>query len=124
MTDFSQSTVVHTHTTNIPDTITVPLVLVVVFGVDRTIHWKVVVALIENTVNDVSTGVRIKFRRYNGLFTISCRVNDLPLIIHVTGTALEPSYPQLMVTSLPLLTVLFSGGVVIVTAGKYKQHHV
>ena len=35
----------------IPITVTVPRVLVV-FGVDRTTHWKVVVPLIENTVNE------------------------------------------------------------------------
>ena len=87
---------------NIPDTIIVPRVLVVVTGVDRTIHWKVVVTLIENTVNDVTIGLVGLFRRYNGLFTISCRVNDLPLIIHVTGTAVALTYPQLMLTSLPL----------------------
>ena len=34
-----------------PITVTVPSVLVL-FGVDRTIHWKVVVPLIENTVNE------------------------------------------------------------------------
>ena len=32
-------------------TVTVPRVLVA-FGVDRTTHWKVVVPLIENTVNE------------------------------------------------------------------------
>ena len=42
--------------TYIPITITVPLVLVMV-GVDRTTHWKVVVPLIENTVNEFPIGI-------------------------------------------------------------------
>ena len=37
-------------------TIIVPRVLIV-FGVDRTIHWKVVVLLIENTVNEYTVGI-------------------------------------------------------------------
>ena len=42
--------------TYIPITNTVPCVLVVV-GVDRTMHWKVVVPLIENTVNEFPIGI-------------------------------------------------------------------
>ena len=42
-------------------------------------------------------------------------MNDVSLIIHVTGNALRHWYPQLMFTSLPLQTVVFSGDVVIVT---------
>ena len=36
-------------------TVTVPCVLVA-FGVDRTTYWKVVVSLIENTVNENAGG--------------------------------------------------------------------
>ena len=42
-------------------------------------------------------------------------MNNIPLIIHVTGNAVAVTYPQLMVTSLPLHTVVFSGGDEIVT---------
>ena len=42
--------------TYIPFTVTVPGVLIV-FGVDRTTHWKVVVPLIENTVSEYVVGV-------------------------------------------------------------------
>ena len=95
-------------------TITVPFVLVVT-GIDRTIHWKVVVPLIENTVNESVGALAGLFSRYDGLFTIFCRVNDVPLIIHVTGNRVAVRCPQLMVTSLPLQTVVFSGGLVIIT---------
>ena len=47
-------------------------------------------------------------------------MNDVPLIIHVTDNAVALTYPQLMVTSLPLQTVVFSGGVAIVTT-EYTQ---
>ena len=40
----------------LPITVTVPSVLVV-FGVDRTTHWKVVVPLIENIVNETLVGL-------------------------------------------------------------------
>ena len=95
-------------------TFTVPSVLVV-DGVEWTIHWKVVVLLMENTVNEIVLGFPGLFSWYNGLSTTSCWVNDVPLIIHVTGNVVAHWYPQLMVTLLLLLTVVFSGGVVIVT---------
>ena len=41
---------------DIPVTVTVPRVLIV-FGVDRTTHWKVVVPLIENTINETIEGL-------------------------------------------------------------------
>ena len=41
---------------DLPITVTVPRVLIV-FGVDKTTHWKVVVSLIENTVNEFLIGV-------------------------------------------------------------------
>ena len=52
---YSNITILHTYIPLI--TVTVPRVLVV-FGVDRTIHWKVVVQLIENTVNENVGGLR------------------------------------------------------------------
>ena len=52
---------VHTYVrTYIPITITVPSILVV-FVVDRTMHWKVVVSLIENTVNETLIGLETLF---------------------------------------------------------------
>ena len=42
------------------------------------------------------------------------------LILHATSSGVSLSYPQLMVTSLPLQTVVSSGGVVIVTI-EYTQ---
>ena len=53
---------VYTYIKHIPITVTVPRVLVV-FGVDRTTHWKVVVPLIENTINEFSEGVDCLFCR-------------------------------------------------------------
>ena len=87
------------------------------FGVEWTIHWKVVVPLIENTVNETVIGLVGLFSWYNGLSTTSYWVNDVPLIIHVTGNALALRYPQLMITLLPLqkLIVVFWGGLVIMT---------
>ena len=51
---------VTTTRTYLPITVTDPSVLIV-FGVDRTTHWKVVVPLIENTVNEFSVGVNCLF---------------------------------------------------------------
>ena len=55
----------------IPITITVPLVQVVLSEVDRNIHWKVVVLLIENIVNETLIGLVRLFSWYNGLFSNS-----------------------------------------------------
>ena len=95
------------------------------FGIEWTIHWKVVVPLIENTVNETLVGLLGLFSWYDGLSTISCWVNDVPLIIHVTDTALCHWYPQLMVTSLTSqkLIVVFSGGLVKV-AGECTHTYV
>ena len=99
--------------------VTLPSVLVV-FRVEWTTHWKVVLPLIENTVNERALGVEGLFCRYSSfIFTISYSVNDVPLIIHVTGNGVTLWYPQLMITLLPLQTVVFSGGLVIVTVGTY-----
>ena len=95
--------------------ITVPSVLVM-FWIEWTIHWKVVVPLIERTVSERALGVVGLFSRYSLLRPSS--VNDVPLIIHITGSRVSLWYPQLMVTSLPLHTIVFSGGLVTVTTGK------
>ena len=55
------------------------------------------------------------------MFIISPSVNDVPLIIHVTGNVKSLWYPQLMVTLLPLHAVVFSGDLVIVTIGAYAH---
>ena len=44
------------------------------------------------------------------------KINDVPLIIHTTGLATTIACPQLMVTLLPLQTVVFSGGVIKFTS--------
>ena len=101
---------------DIPTTVIVPRALIDMLGDEWTAHWKVVVTLIENTVSETLIGVVGLFNWYNGLSTISCWVNNIPLIIHETGNALELWYPQLMITSLPLQTVAFSGGLWLTTA--------
>ena len=73
------------------------------------------VPLIDDTVSERVLGFPRLLSQYNGLSTISSGLNEVPLIIHVTGNGVVLLYPQLMVTSLPLHTVVFSGGVVIVT---------
>ena len=106
----------HIHTcTYIPAvTVTIPSVLVV-DEVELNVHWKAVLWLIENTVNDIVLGLVGLFSWYNGLSTTFCWVNDVPLIIHVTGNEVADWYPQLMITLLLLHTVVFSGGCMIVT---------
>ena len=100
----------------VPVRVTVPgLLIIVVFEDECTVHWKVVVRLIENTVNEYLKGVVGLFNWYIGLFTISSSLYDVPLIIHVTGNVMLLWYPQLMMTSLPSQTVLFRGGLVIIT---------
>ena len=102
-------------------TVTVPSVLIV-FEAEWTIHWKVVVWLIENTVSERALGLLGLFSWYSGLLSISCWVNDVPLIIHVTGNTIACWYPQLMITLLPLHAVVFSGGLVIITTTVYIAH--
>ena len=102
--------------------VTVPSVLLNVLSAEWIMHWNVVESIKGNTVNAKLLGVVGFFGRY-GLFTsfISSSLNDTPLIIHVTGSGIALWYPQLMITVLPLHTVVFSGGVVIVTIGKHIQ---
>lgn len=102
----------------IPTTITVPCVLLV----DWTIHWKVVVELIDITVNENALGIEGLFNRYIWLlFIMSSLVNNVPLIIHWTCNSVSLSYPQLMVTFIPLQTAALLGGVRIVTTYEQKQ---
>ena len=84
-------------------------------------HWIVVLSLIENIVNEIVIGLPGLFSRYNGLLCMADWSNGVPLITHTVGKALLlPVYPQLMLTLLPLQTVVFSGGVIKVTTG-YTQ---
>ena len=89
-----------------------------VFETELTIHWKVVVPLIENTVNEYVKGVVRLFSLYDELFIISSSLYDVPLIIHVTGNIVLLRYPQLISTSLPSQTMSFLGDLVIFTTRK------
>ena len=100
----------------VPVRVTVPgLLIIVVFEAECTVHWKVVVRLIENTVKEYLKGAVGLFSWYIELFAISSSLYDVPLIIHVIDKVMLLRYPQLMVTFLPSQTVLFTGGLVITT---------